>query len=156
MIVTYENTKRTLAKKSYEKATLELKLFVVDQIQNGQISNNYASKKYDIPRTTIGYWIKKYNTLVQQNTKMSKLDEIKKLKEHIEELEFVKDFQQDIIADMEIITGVDLLKKSLPKIVAKEIALEKKNRLKENGSISFLGLVNKLSVKDLKHKKTNN
>ncbi|MFQ3181481.1 MAG: transposase [Polaribacter sp.] len=143
-------------KKSYEKATLELKLFVVDQIQNGQISNNYASKKYDIPRTTIGYWIKKYNTLVQQNTKMSKLDEIKKLKEHIEELEFVKDFQQDIIADMEIITGVDLLKKSLPKIVAKEIALEKKNRLKENGSISFLGLVNKLSVKDLKHKKTNN
>jgi transposase len=87
---------------------------------------------------------------------MSKLDEIKKLKEHIEELEFVKDFQQDIIADMEIITGVDLLKKSLPKIVAKEIALEKKNRLKENGSISFLGLVNKLSVKDLKHKKTNN
>jgi transposase len=143
-------------KKSYEKATLELKLFVVDQIQNGQISNNYASKKYDIPRTTIGYWIKKYNTLVQQNTRMSKLDEIKKLKEHIEELEFVKDFQQDIIADMEIITGVDLLKKSLPKIVAKEIALEKKNRLKENGSISFLGLVNKLSVKDLKHKKTNN
>jgi transposase len=143
-------------KKSYEKATLELKLFVVDQIQNGQISNNYASKKYDIPRTTIGYWIKKYNTLVQQNTGMSKLDEIKKLKEHIEELEFVKDFQQDIIADMEIITGVDLLKKSLPKIVAKEIALEKKNRLKENGSISFLGLVNKLSVKDLKHKKTNN
>ena len=25
-------------KKTYEKATLELKLFVVDQIQNGQIS----------------------------------------------------------------------------------------------------------------------
>ena len=47
-------------KKSYEKATLELKLFVVDQIQNGQISTNFASKKYDIPRTTIGYWIKKY------------------------------------------------------------------------------------------------
>jgi hypothetical protein len=43
---------------------------------------------------------------VQQNTGMSKLDEIKKLKERIEELEFVKDFQQDIIADMELITGV--------------------------------------------------
>ena len=87
-------------KKSYEKVTLELKLFVVDQIQNGQISTNFASKKYDVPRTTIGYWIKKYSTLVQQNTGMSKLDEIKKLKERIEELEFVKDFQQDIIADM--------------------------------------------------------
>lgn len=52
---------------------------------------------------------------------MSKLDEIKKLRERIEELEFVKDFQQDIIADMEIITGVDMAKKSLPGTLAKEI-----------------------------------
>ena len=39
---------------------------------------------------------------------MSKNDEIKKLKEKIEELEFQKDFQQDIIADMELIIGVDM------------------------------------------------
>ena len=62
---------------------------------------------------------------MQQNTGMSKLDEIKKLKERIEELEFVKDFQQDIIAHMKIIIGVNLSKKSLPKILAKEIALKK-------------------------------
>ena len=136
-------------KKSYQKATLELKLFVVDQIQNGQISTNFAAKKYDVPRTTIAYWIRKYSTLVQQNTGMSKLDEIKKLKERIEELEFVKDFQQDIIADMEIITGVDMSKKSLPKTLAKEIEIKKKNILKENVSISALGLVNKPSTKDL-------
>jgi len=147
--------KEPCRKKSYEKVTLELKLFVVDQIQNGQISTNFASKKYDVPRTTIGYWIKKYSTLVQQNTGMSKLDEIKKLKERIEELEFVKDFQQDIIADMEIITGVDLSKKLLPKTLAQEIELKKKNRLKENGSISVLGLVNKPSTKDSKPKRTN-
>jgi hypothetical protein len=140
-------------KKCYEKVTLELKLFVVDQIQNGQISTNFASKKYDIPRTTIGYWIKKYSTLVQQNKGMSKLDEIKKLKERIEALEFIKEFQQDIIADMEIITGVDLSKKSLPKTLAKEIELKKKNRLKQNGSMNVLGLVNKPSSKDLKNKK---
>ena len=36
---------------------------------------------------------------------MSKNQEIKKLKERIEELEFVKDFQQDIIADFENVTG---------------------------------------------------
>ena len=126
-----KNQKQPWRKKSYEKVTLELKLFLVDQIQNGQISTNFASKKYDIPRTTISYWIKKYSTLVQQNTGMSKQDEIKKLKERIEELEFVKDFQQDIIADMEIITGVDMSKKSLPETLAKEIELKKKNRLKE-------------------------
>ena len=53
-------------KKSYKKVTLELKLFVVNQIQNGQISTNYASKKYNVPRTTISYWIKKHSTLVQK------------------------------------------------------------------------------------------
>jgi|TARA_R110002110_G_scaffold347534_9_gene557648 hypothetical protein len=127
---------------------------VVDQIQNGQISTNFASKKYDVPRTTIGYWIKKYSTLVQQNTGMSKLDEIKKLKERIEELEFVKNFQQDIIADMENITGVDLSKKSLPKTLAKEIELKKKNLLKQSGSMDVLGLVNKPITKDLKRNKS--
>lgn len=140
-------------KKSYQKVTLETKLLVVDQILNGQISINSASTKYDIPRTTITYWLTKYSTLVQQNTGMSKNDEIKKLKERIEELEFVKDFQQDIIADMELITGVDMSKKSLPKTLAKEIELKKKNRLKECGSMDVLGYLNKPSTSDSKPNK---
>lgn len=41
----------------------------------------------------------------------------------------VKDFQQEIIADTAIITMVDLSKKQLPKILEKEIAIKKKNRL---------------------------
>ena len=135
-------------KKSYQKATLETKLLVVDQILNGQLSNNQASKKYDVPRITISYWLRKYSTLVQQNTGMSKNDEIKRLKEKIEELEFQKDFQQDIIADMELITGVDMSKKSLPKTLAKEIEQQKKQRIKENGSMDVLGYLNKPSTKD--------
>ena len=135
-------------KKSYQKATLETKLLIVDQILNGQISNNQASKKYDIPRTTISYWLRKYSTLVQQNNGMSKNDEIKKLKEKIEELEFQKDFQQDIIADMELITGVDMSKKSLPKTLAKEIEQKKKQRIRENGSMDVLGYLNKPFTKD--------
>jgi transposase len=142
-------------KKSYQKVTLETKLLVVDQILNGQVSTKFASKKYDVPRTTITYWLRKYSTLVQQNTGMSKQDEIKKLKERIEALEFVKDFQQDIIADMELITGVDMSKNSLPKTLAKEIELKKKNRLKENGSINVLGLVNKPTTNDSKQDKNN-
>ena len=140
-------------KKSYQKATLETKLLVVEQILNGQISNNQASKKYDIPRTTITYWLRKYSTLVQQNIGMSKNEEIKRLKEKIEELEFVKDFQQDIIADMELITGVDISKKSLPKTLAKEIERKKKDRIKENGSMDVLGSLNKPSTKDSKPSK---
>ncbi|OCK41877.1 DNA-binding protein [Tenacibaculum soleae] len=142
-------------KKSYQKATLETKILVVDQILSGQISNNQASKKYDIPRTTISYWLRKYITLVQQNTGMSKNDEIKRLKEKIEELEFQKDFQQDIIADMELITGVDMSKKSLPITLAKEIALKKKQRIRENGSMDVFGYLNKPSTKDSKLNKDN-
>lgn len=93
-------------------------------------------KKYDVPKTTITYWLRNYSTLVQQNKGISKLDETKKLKVRIEELELVKDFQQDIIADMKLITGVDMSKKLLPKTLVKEIELKKKNRLKESGSVN--------------------
>jgi transposase len=120
-------------KKFYKKVGFDLKLLVIDQIQNGRISINYAAKKYNISRSSIDYWLKKYSTLEQKKLGMSKKDEIKKLKQRIEELEFVKDFQQDVIADMELITGVDLSKKSLPKTLADEIQKKKQNRLKENG-----------------------
>jgi transposase-like protein len=142
-------------KRTYQKVTLETKLLVVDQIVNGQISRKAASKKYDVPRTTISYWLRIYSTLAQQKIGMSKNDEIKKLKEKIEELEFVKDFKQDIIADMELITGVELSKKSLPKTLAKEIEKKKQDRIKEGGSINVLGSLNKPSTKDLKSNKNN-
>ena len=120
-------------KSSYKKVGYDLKLLIIDQIQNAQISINHASIKYQVSRASIYYWLKKYSTLEQKKYAMSKNDEIKKLKEKIEELEFVKDFQQDIIADMELITGVDMAKKSLPKTLADEIEKKKLNRLKENG-----------------------
>ena len=128
-----KQTKPPCRKKQYKKVGFELKLLIIDQIQNGQISINHASNKYQVSRSSIQYWIKKYSTLEQKKNGMSKKDEIKKLKEKIQELEFVKDFQQDIIADMELITGVDMSKKSLPKTLADEIQKKKQDRLKENG-----------------------
>ena len=128
-----KQTKPPCRKKQYKKVGFELKLLIIDQIHNGQISINHASQKYQVSRSSIQYWIKKYSTLEQKKNGMSKKDEIKKLKEKIEELEFVKDFQQDIIADMELITGVDMSKKSLPKTLAEEIQKKKQDRLKENG-----------------------
>ena len=61
---------------------------------------------------------------------MSKNDELKKLKERIEELEFIKDLQQDIIVDFEKVTGQELLKKYLPEALANEIARKKKKLTK--------------------------
>ena len=120
-------------KTSYKKVGYDLKLIIINQIQNAQISINHASEKYQVSRTSLYYWMKKYATLDQKKQYMSKKDEIKRLKEKIEELEFVKDFQQDVIADMELLTGVDMAKKSLPKTLAKEIEKKKQDRLKRNG-----------------------
>ena len=114
-------------KKEYQKFDYDLKLKVINEIQNGQISVNYASKKYNISRSSITYWLKKFSTLEQTNKNMSKNKEIKLLKEKIEELEFIKEFQQEIIAEVELITGLDIAKKSLPEKLAKEIEIKKRS-----------------------------
>ncbi len=63
---------------------------------------------------------------------MGKKDELKKLKQRLEELEFIKDFQQDLIAEFELETGKDLAKKFLPEQLATEI--EEKKKLIKRGS----------------------
>ncbi len=114
-------------KEQYQKVSFDLKLSVIDEIANGQISINHAANKYNIPRSSIEYWIKKLSKFENKSNTVSKNDQIKKLKERIEELEFVKDFQQDVIADFENITGEHLSKKYLPEALAKEIEKKRKS-----------------------------
>ena len=114
-------------KKTYKKVGFDLKLIIIDQIQNGQISVNHAAKKYQVSRASIDYWLKKYSTLEQKKKAVSKKDQIKKLQEKIDELEFIKEFQQGYIADLENETGLDLAKKYLPETLAKQIAKKKKD-----------------------------
>lgn len=122
--------KDTCRKKTYEKSSFEFKLFVIAQINNGQISANFASKKYNLSRSTIHYWMKKLSNYEQKKTFISKDDEIKKLKERIGELEFVKSFQQDLIVEFERVTGEELSKKWLPECLSNEIQRKKKKLLK--------------------------
>jgi transposase-like protein len=117
---------QTCRKTDYQKVTFEHKLFVIDQINNGQISANFASKKYNISRATIHYWMKKLSNYSQQKASISKDDEIKKLKDRIEDLEGIKEFQQDLIVEFEKVTGEELSKKHLPEWLANEIQRKKK------------------------------
>ncbi|WP_148229637.1 helix-turn-helix domain-containing protein [Cellulophaga algicola] len=55
------------------------------KIPNGQISVNYASKLHGISRSSITYWMKKLGSFEQNSKTMSKNQELKKLKERIEE-----------------------------------------------------------------------
>ena len=86
----------TCPKKEYQKVSFDVKLLIIDQIKNGILSVNHASAIYDISRSSINYWMKKLSSFAQNKKAMGKNDEIKKLKERIEELEFIKDLQQDI------------------------------------------------------------
>ena len=57
---------------------------------------------------------------------MSLEQENKKLRERNEELEFIKDFQQDLIIEFEKVTGEELSKKYLPEHLSTEIQRKKK------------------------------
>ena len=118
--------KTTCRKKDGKNCTFEFKTFVIEQINNGQISLNFASKKYNISRATLDYWRRKLSNYSSKNKSMSLEQENKKLRERIEELEFVKDFQQDLIANFEKVTGQELSKKYLPEQLVQEIQRKKK------------------------------
>jgi transposase-like protein len=115
-------------KQGYVRASYSLKRKIVDLVSNGRISKNAASKKYNISRSSLDYWIKKFATLDEKETTMSKDQEVKNLKKRIEELEFIKDFQQDLIAEFELETGDIKSKKYLPEQLAKEIEKKRKER----------------------------
>ncbi len=117
-------------KNPYQKVSFDFKLSVIDEIQNGRISINHASKVYNISRSSISYWLQKLSSFTQTSNAMSLQQENKKLKERIEALEFMKDLQQDIIADFEKVTGQELSKKYLPETLANEIAKKKKKLTK--------------------------
>lgn len=113
-------------KRNGKQVSFEYKLFVIQQINNGQISLNFASKKYDISKSTIEYWMKKLSNYEQTKKGISKDDEIRTLKSKIEDLECVKAFQQDLIVEFESVTGEELSKKYLPEWLANEIQRKKK------------------------------
>jgi transposase-like protein len=122
--------KEPCRKRNGREVSFDFKLSVIDEINNGLISVNYASKKHNISRSTIDYWMKKLSNYASKSKGMSKEQEIKKLKERLEELEFIKDFQQDMIVEFEKITGEELSKKFLPVHLAQEIQRKKKKLTK--------------------------
>jgi transposase-like protein len=124
-----KNKSETAEKKQgYVRASYALKRKIVDLVSNGRISKNAAAKKYNISRSSLDYWITKFATLDENEITMSKDTDIKKLRKRIEELEFIKDFQQDLIAEFEIETGDIKSKKYLPEQLAKEIEKKRNER----------------------------
>lgn len=144
----------TCRKNQYQKISYELKLSIIAEITNGQISVNHAANKYQISRASISYWMKKLSSFEQTKKSVSLKDEIKKLKEEIERLEFIKDFQQEFIAELELESGKELAKKHLPESLIKEIDAKKKDISKRNGSTNASGSQSKPSTNAQKPNKS--
>lgn len=117
-------------KRNGKQVSFDFKLYLINKINNGRISVNYAAKKHNVSRSTIQYWMKKLSNYEAKANHVNKDQEIKKLKERIEALEFIKDFQQDIIIEFENVTGQELSKKYLPEHIANEIQRKKKKLTK--------------------------
>jgi hypothetical protein len=131
--------KTTCRKNEYQKVSFDLKLSI--------IAKSITDKSLPIMLLKIRYiqsnsclLDKKLSNFEGKSKAMSKNDEIRKLRQRIEELEFVKDFQQDIIADFEHITGEHLSKKYMPEALAKEI---EKKRLNLSKKVALSMLRNK-------------
>jgi transposase-like protein len=117
-------------KRNGREVSFDFKISVIDEINNGRISVNYAAKKHNLSRSTIQYWMKKLSNYESKSKLVNKDQENKKLKERIEALEFIKDFQQEMIIEFEKITGEELSKKYLPEHLANQIQRKKKKLIK--------------------------
>jgi hypothetical protein len=67
--------KQPCRKRNGKEVSFDFKLSVIDEINNGRISANYASKKYNISRSTIAYRIKKRSAFHAKSKAMSKDEE---------------------------------------------------------------------------------
>ena len=101
-------------KNFYKRFTYAFKKEVVEQVLNGQLSQRYAAEKYGISRNTVASWCRQFNPDMS-NKNQSRDKELRKLKQKIEELELIKDLQQDMLAQLQKQVGPEELEKHLPK-----------------------------------------
>jgi transposase len=98
-----------------------LQLKVVQEIENGLISRNFAAKKYLATRSTIDYWCKKIGTDMNEPNNHSLQKENKKLKKEVEELRLLTDIRMDIIDALIKEMGEENAKKLYPKQLIEDV-----------------------------------
>ena len=101
----------------YYRYSYSFKKQVIEEIENGQISMNAASKKYEVSRSTLKRWFDKMGNFDKKLRSMKGRSPVQKMKEmeaRIKRLEQEKEilsFAIDMISEE---TGADMLKKYLP------------------------------------------
>ena len=122
-----QQTNKPAEKIPFRERSYSFKLKVVREIENGLISQNYASKKYLASRSTIEYWCKKIGTDMNDPKNKSLQKENKKLKKENEELKLLTDIRMDIIDALIKEMGEEAAKKLYPKQLIEEVRRMGKN-----------------------------
>jgi transposase len=107
------------------------KIKLVEEIENGYLSQRYASIKYHVSRSTLDDWLERYGKHHKRmkDKNLSPQKKIKKQHDRILDLELMVDIQREIIAEMELITGKEMAKKYLPKQWADAVEKIKRDKL---------------------------
>lgn len=101
----------------YYRYSYSFKKQVIEEIENGQISMNAASKKYEVSRSTLKKWFDKMGNFDKKLRNMqgrSPGQKIKELEARIKRLEQEKEYLSFAIDMISEETGTDMLKKYLP------------------------------------------
>ena len=100
---------------TYQGYSWGLKVSIIEEIENGQISINQASKKYDIGRSTIQKWMNKFGNLDKKLREMggkSPKQEIEDLKKKLARMEMERNILESAIEIVEEEYGLDVKKNS--------------------------------------------
>ena len=107
----------TLASKpTYQGYSYAFKVAIVDRVEQGQISQNQAAKEYNVSRSGIQKWIKKYGNLDKKLRAMggkSPKQEIADLKKKLEEAELREAIWETAVELLEKDFNIDAKKKYL-------------------------------------------
>jgi transposase-like protein len=101
----------------YYRYSYSFKKQVIEEIENGQISMNSASRKYEVSRSTLKRWFDKIGNFDKKLRSMqgkSPGEKIREMKSRIDRLEQEKEILSFAIEMISEEVGTDMLKKYLP------------------------------------------
>ena len=104
------------SKPTYQGYSYAFKVAIVDRVEQGQVSINQASKEYDVSRSAIQKWVKKYGNLDKKLRSMggkSPKQEIAELKKKLQEAETKALIWQTAVELLEEDFKIDAKKKYL-------------------------------------------
>jgi transposase-like protein len=109
--------------RGYNQYTFAFKKSVIEEIENGLISVNQASIRYNLHRSTIERWIKKFGNFSKKVSYMGKVTpkgENRELKLRLKQLEAQRELWQDIIEMLAEEYGPEIKKKYFPGSLQRE------------------------------------